>query len=50
MYSEVIYITWREDHVHGTLVIYIAWQNDHLQCFYRPTSIYCSFRDNVPLT
>jgi len=32
IYTVVIYITWRGDHVHGTLVIYIVWQNDHVRC------------------
>jgi len=29
---KVLYITWRDDHVHGTVGIYIAWRNDHVRC------------------
>jgi len=32
IYSVVLYITWRDDHVHGTVGIYIAWRNDHVRC------------------
>jgi len=32
IYSEALYITWRDDHVDGTLAIYIPWWNDHMRC------------------
>jgi len=30
--SVSVYITWRDDHVHGTVAIYIACQNGHMRC------------------
>jgi len=32
IYSVAVYITWRDDHVHGTVAIYIAWRNAHQRC------------------
>jgi len=29
IYSVAVYITWRDDHVHGTVTIYIVWRNDY---------------------
>jgi len=32
IYSVAVYITWRDDHMHGKVAIYIAWRNDHVRC------------------
>jgi len=34
-YPVAVYITWRYDHVDGTVAIYIAWRNDLLHSVHR---------------
>ena len=47
IHSVAVYITWRDDYVHGTVAILIARRNDHVRCLLYYHSLYFSRQRSV---